>query len=363
MNKNYNNMKLPYSPFGGWGAAPYSPFGGWGASFGGWGAFKKTIMKKTFFLFAMLASVAASAAVTVTPLDVNYNTKTVKFSVSWTGTAANIRVWVWVDLCPVTGTSPGTFAKAVISSPSATDGNIATVDGNTRGFYVTTNPSTVTAVLDNATGKFNRCVYGSDFPPNAKDNGSGGYDLRGSPPFIINNTIEWHAETYTGSEITALTDATGSPGVWCGRHGESAGLLNCCVPGTTNCSGTCKTNGTYTTQDGACAGTCNTAYVQLRNQCEEVINSKFSTYTDAKCTTSCALTENDMEKYCVQQGYPVGYGCWDGDIIAWVVCVKKKCPEEDAQRGIMPIWFNDHWMHAASYIYCKEVGDVYDLIW
>jgi hypothetical protein len=32
MNKNYNNMKLPHSPFGGWGAAPHSPFGGWGAS-------------------------------------------------------------------------------------------------------------------------------------------------------------------------------------------------------------------------------------------------------------------------------------------------------------------------------------------
>jgi hypothetical protein len=124
----------------------------------------------------------------------------------------------------VTGTSPGTFAQAVISSHSAAAGSIATVDGNTRSFYVTANPSTVTAVLSNATGKFNWCVYGSDYPPNAKDNASGGYDLKGSPPFIINNTIEWNATTYSGSEITALTDATGYPGVWCGKNGVAAGV-------------------------------------------------------------------------------------------------------------------------------------------
>jgi hypothetical protein len=85
---------------------------------------------------------------------------------------------VWVDLCPVTGTSPGTFAKAVISSPSAAAGSIATVSGNTRGFYITTNPSTVTATLSNATGKFNWCAYGSNYPPNATMN-NGTYTLKG----------------------------------------------------------------------------------------------------------------------------------------------------------------------------------------
>ncbi|MDR2358988.1 MAG: hypothetical protein LBD87_04200, partial [Prevotellaceae bacterium] len=151
--------------------------------------------------------------------------------------------------------------------------------------YVTANPSTVTATLDNATGKFNWCVYGSDFPPNARDNSSGGYDLKGSPPFIINNTIEWTASTYSGGVITALTDATGCPGVWCGRNGEAAGLLNCCANGTTDCSGTCKTTGNYPTYDGACAGSCNTAYVQLRNQCSEVINPTYGTYNNTGCTT------------------------------------------------------------------------------
>ena len=247
-------------------------------------------MKKVFFLFALLASMTASATVTVTPLSVDYNTKTVKFSVSWIGTAANNRVWVWVDLCPIAGTTAGTFAKAEIGGAAAAAGSIATVSGNTRGFYVTTNPSTVTAVLSNAIGKFNWCVYSSDFPPNAKDNSSGGYDLKGSPPFIIttsSGTTEVNATTYSGGTITAITDATGCPGALCGKNGEAAGLLNCCVYGTTNCSGACTTTGTHTTNDGACTGACKTAYVQQRNQCNQVVNTKYSSYSNSDCTNGC----------------------------------------------------------------------------
>ncbi|MDR0582184.1 MAG: hypothetical protein LBG31_04375, partial [Prevotellaceae bacterium] len=167
-------------------------------------------MKKILSLFALLASITASAAVTVTPLNVNYGTKTVTFRVSW-GTAANNRVWVWVDLCPIAGTTAGTFAKAVISGAAATAGSIDVATLNGRGFYVTTNPSTVTATLSNATGNFNWCAYGSDFPPNAIDYSSGGYALRGSPPFIIttsSGTTEVNANTFSGGTITALTDAT-----------------------------------------------------------------------------------------------------------------------------------------------------------
>ena len=247
-------------------------------------------MKKLLFLFALFANIAASAAVTVTPLNVNYGTKTVTFKVAWTGTAANNRVWVWVDLCPVAGTSPGTFAKAEISGAAATAGNILTVSGNTRGFYVTTNPSTVTAVLSNATGQFNWCAYGSDYPPNAIDNSSGSYALRGSPPFIVTTsagTTAVNTTTYSGGTITALTDVTGCPGVLCGKNGESAGLLGCCVTGSSNCSGTCKSTGTYTTNDGACTGACNTAYIQLRNQCGQVVNASYGTYNKTTCSAAC----------------------------------------------------------------------------
>jgi hypothetical protein len=251
---------------------------------------KKIIMKKILSLFALLASITASATVTVTPLSVDYSAKKVTFSVSWTGTPYNNRVWVWVDLCPIAGITAGTFAKAVISNPSAVAGSIATVSGNTRGFYVTTNPSTVTATLSNATGNFNWCAYGSDYPPNAIDNSSGGYALRGSPPFIIttsSGTTEVNATTFSGGTITALTDATGCPGALCGKNGEAAGLLNCCAYGTTNCSGACTTTGTYTTNDGACTGACRTAYVQQRNQCGVTTNSTYNTYTNNACTAGC----------------------------------------------------------------------------
>ena len=248
-------------------------------------------MKKILFFFALLASIAANAAVTVTPLNVNYGTKTVTFRVTWSGTAANNRVWVWVDLCPVAGTSPGTFAKAVISAAVATSGSIDAASLNGRGFYVTSNPSTVTATLGNATGQFNWCAYGSDFPPNAIDNSSGGYALRGSPPFIVttsSGTTEVNTTTYSGGTITALTDATGCPGALCGKNGESSGLLNCCVNGTTDCSGTCKTTGTYTTNDGACTGNCNEAYIRQYNQCGAVIDQNYGRYTNTACTAACS---------------------------------------------------------------------------
>ncbi|MDR0582379.1 MAG: hypothetical protein LBG31_05395 [Prevotellaceae bacterium] len=175
-------------------------------------------MKKILFLFALLASITASATVTVTPLSVDYSTQKVTFSVSWTGTAANDRVWIWIDFCPVTGTTPGTFAKAVISEAAADDGSMDAASLNGRGFYVTTNPSTVTATLDNAPAdKFNWCVYGSDRPPYAEGT-SGGYILHGSPDFIIqtdplntSSTVSRTATTYDKC-IYGLTDATGYPG-------------------------------------------------------------------------------------------------------------------------------------------------------
>ena len=178
-------------------------------------------MRTTFFFFAMLVSIAANATVTVTPLSTDYGTKKVTFKVAWTNSPTapyNNRVWVWVDLCPVAGTSPGTFAQAIISGAAAVSGNIATVSGNTRGFYVTTNPSTVTATLSNATGKFNWCVYGSDYPPNVTFD-EGTYTFKGTTNFIISNpaktlttkTIAKANLTVTSS--TTFTDATGCPGI------------------------------------------------------------------------------------------------------------------------------------------------------
>ena len=180
-------------------------------------------MKKIIFLLALLASMAANAAVTVTPLSANYGaTKTVTFRVSWEGTATD-RAWVWVDLCPVTGTSPGTFAKAVISGATATAGSIDAATLNGRGFYVTTSPSTVTATLSNATGKFNWCVYGSDAPPKVTaENGT--YTLYGTSPFTLIAAGGTATQTVAATSIATsaititpvtLTDQTGCPGIFC----------------------------------------------------------------------------------------------------------------------------------------------------
>ncbi|MDR3133767.1 MAG: hypothetical protein LBU42_07055 [Prevotellaceae bacterium] len=264
------------------------------------------------------------AQATVTPLSVDYDRQQVTFRVAWSGTAANNRVWVWVDFCPVAGTSPGTFAKAVIGGATATAGSILTVADNTRGFYVTANPSTVTATLSNAVGRFNWCAYGSDYPPNAKDKTGGGYDLKGTPPFIVttaSGTAEVNANTYSGGTITAITDATGCPGALCGKNGEAAGLLNCCVTGTTDCSGICKANETYTLNDGACTGQCNEAYVQLYNQCDDVINSQYSTYANEKCMNGCALNCANCMTACRNTPYPHASTLWGSQCY----CTHIKC--------------------------------------
>ena len=191
-------------------------------------------MKIILLFFAMLASMTASAAVTVTPLNVNYDTKTVTFRVSWTGTAYNNRVWVWVDFCSVSGITPDSFSPATITGATITGGNGSTNTLNGRGFFIeydaTNTGTTVTAALSNApAGKFNWCVYGSDYPPNVLANTNGSYTLAGTPPFkliasngsttqtVDGNTIATSALTITPATIT---DATGYPGLWCPYTGS-----------------------------------------------------------------------------------------------------------------------------------------------
>jgi hypothetical protein len=260
-------------------------------------------MKRFFFLLAMLISLAASATVTVTPISVDYPNKKVTFRIAWTGTPTNNRVWVWVDLCPVVGTSPSTFAKAVISAATGSGVVAGTLNG--RGFYVNTSGATITATLSNATGKFNWCAYGSDFPPNAIQSSSV-YNLKGSSPFIIttaSTTTEVSANTYTGSEIIALTDATGCPGILCGKNGEASGLLNCCVPGTTNCSGTCKTDELHY-ENGDCSNVCTRRWRKLVEPCGTVVNPTVDQITDVSCASStCTVTCDVCNECCAGWNY------------------------------------------------------------
>ncbi|MDR1406390.1 MAG: hypothetical protein LBI89_04220, partial [Prevotellaceae bacterium] len=162
-----------------------------------------------------------------TPLATDYAGKKVTFRVTWDAAPYNNNVWVWVDLCPVAGVSPGTFAQAVIGAASATAGSIATVAGNQRGFYVTANPSTVTATLTNAAGAFSWCAYASDYPPNVTVN-DGTYTFKGTPPFRL-IAPDGTTQTVTGKTLAAsaltvtpltMTDETGYPGVLCAYAGS-----------------------------------------------------------------------------------------------------------------------------------------------
>jgi hypothetical protein len=185
-------------------------------------------MKKLFFFYFTLASTTlfAQPTVTVTPMGADYGNHTVTFRVAWNGTAHNNRVWVWVDYCPVEGvTSAATFSPASIGAVTitASDGSVTTSSGNTRGFFVTQNPATVTATLLYASGQFNWCAHGSDAPPNVTAS-NGTYTFRGTPPFILTDASGTITQTVIGNTLLAsaltvtpvsLTDRTGYPGVFC----------------------------------------------------------------------------------------------------------------------------------------------------
>ena len=183
-------------------------------------------MKKIFFLFAMFASVAASATVTVTPINTEYSTQKVTFKVEWTNSPAapyNNRIWIWIDFCPVSGVTPGGFAPATVTGATITSGS-GSISGLTgRGFFITgstTNSgTTVTATLNPIpAAQFNWCVYGSDYPPNVTFD-KGTYTFKGTTNFIVSNpaqtiTSKTVAKTnLTATSSTTFTDATGCPGI------------------------------------------------------------------------------------------------------------------------------------------------------
>ena len=162
-------------------------------------------MKKVFFFFAMLASIAMSAqtGITVTPVSATYTgSSTVQFRVSWanssrTGTH-NSKVWVFVDYREIIDNAPsGNWSRALISgTPTATSGTPTREAGNDKGFWLqgTSGSSgsynaTITATLSGVPAKFNWCAYVSDYPPNAEITRgtatNGTYTLHGTHPFTL----------------------------------------------------------------------------------------------------------------------------------------------------------------------------------
>jgi uncharacterized protein (TIGR02145 family) len=117
----------------------------------------------------------------------------------------------------------GMFQPAEISAASATSGSVLYLSTNTRGFFVTASPATVTATLSNATGRFSCCAYGSDTPPNMTES-NGTYTFKGTPPFTLIAADGAATQTVTENTLPAsaltitpviLTDETGYPNIFC----------------------------------------------------------------------------------------------------------------------------------------------------
>jgi hypothetical protein len=98
-----------------------------------------------------------------------------------------------------------------------------------------------------------------------------------------------------------------------GAAGEPRDPTCGCASGLVNCSGTCTTNTTSVTNDGACTGNCHQAYRQRRNACGVVTNSEDGTYIDTSiCGSSCqpqlSLCSSNFQGMCSS--------CSDGDSAA-----------------------------------------------
>jgi uncharacterized protein (TIGR02145 family) len=192
-------------------------------------------MKKLFSLFAMLATVAASAQVThVESVGANYSDKTVTFRVWWNAGSRDVthlsKVWVWVDYIKMNSnntTSGNTWTRAAVSAASPT-ASISYDGSNRQGFWLQGNASTnysatLTVQLNITETKFNWCAYASDYPPNVSIN-NGTYTFRGTPPFILTAANGATTQTVTGNTLlasaltitpTTIKDKTECPGVFC----------------------------------------------------------------------------------------------------------------------------------------------------
>jgi uncharacterized protein (TIGR02145 family) len=173
-------------------------------------------MKKLYFFFLLLPlwgfGGIAHASVAVQVLATDFPNKTVTLHVEY-DYAVNDRVWIWIYLCSM----QGMFQPAEISAASATSGSVLYLSTNTRGFFVTSSPATITATLSNAPDPFSCCAYASDTPPSATvDNWT--YTFKGTPPFILTAADGTATQTVSGNTLLAsaltitpviLTDETG----------------------------------------------------------------------------------------------------------------------------------------------------------
>ncbi|MDR1680714.1 MAG: hypothetical protein LBS12_02890 [Prevotellaceae bacterium] len=192
-------------------------------------------MKKRLFILSVLSislSIAFGQArvAQVRQLGADYaaTPPTVTFEVYWNEAPTPPRhrdtVWVFIDIQPISFSGLlGNWTAATITDAVVDAGTGSIVAGslNGRGFYLDGHAgpipfsSTLTVTLDASLNntKFNWCAFVSDYPPNATL-GSAHYELHGTTPFVVNGTtLGDGVRSFSGECITALTDATGCPGL------------------------------------------------------------------------------------------------------------------------------------------------------
>jgi hypothetical protein len=175
---------------------------------------------------------------------------------------------------------PCTYTVSSFTDATGAPGIIKCIEPT--GLSLTASPETICAgesatLTASATGAVSYSLDGTNWQPET--------DFNETPLSTTAYTL--YAQTEAGCSVSvanAVAVAVGQPGA----DGEPS---TCgCATGTTECGGICKDTGTYTTNDGDCAG-CHIAYVQQRDQCDAVINAKYSTYSST-CTTPNQVTND-----------------------------------------------------------------------
>jgi hypothetical protein len=178
---------------------------------------------KKFYLFPLLLSLgglSSAWAQSVKQIGADFNTGAVTFTVD-VNADATTPTWVLVEYTTASSPNLATMSRATFTDVSITPSSAGTLAAEDRGFLLESS-ATITAKLSDVSGKFSWCAYVFDAPPNATVNPGSGYTLRGTPPFIINNSITVNSHDFgAGTCIESITDFTYNPS---GRIPESLAI-------------------------------------------------------------------------------------------------------------------------------------------
>jgi hypothetical protein len=174
-----------------------------------------TIMKKLYFYLLLLpfwALGASSAwAQSVQLIGSNFDTGAVTFTVD---VGAATPTWVLVEYTTDPSPNLAIMSRATFTNESITPPSAGTLAAEGRGFLLTSS-ATITAKLSGVSdSRFSWCGYALGTPPNAVLQSDGTYQLRGTPPFIVNGvTLADDVKTFgPGTCIESFTDFTYHPG-------------------------------------------------------------------------------------------------------------------------------------------------------